>query len=244
MRLKVEYYFMIIPLLMFFSCDRISDKINVLVITGGHPYDTGAFVEMFRSLGNIDFDTMSQPGANAFIAAGGAVKFDVLVFYDMWQQISEGEKEAYRKLWEEGKGMVFLHHSLVSYSNWDEFGDAIGGRYHLAENVTDTLKASNYRHDITLNVRVLDPAHPVTAGLADFTTRDEGYSNIEIKPSVHYLLGTDHPDCSEYVGWTNVHRNSRIIYLMQGHDSTAYANESLKKLLGNSIYWVAGCSEP
>ena len=240
MRKKILSAFLIIITIIVFSCGRANEKIKALVITGGHAYDTAQFVDVFRSIENIDFDTMSQPAANSFIAAGGAGKYDVLVFYDMWQQVSPAEREAYRKLWEEGKGMVFLHHSLVSYKDWDEFGDAIGGRYRLPEDVTDTLQASGYRHDITLNVRVLDPTHPVTAGLADFTTVDEGYSNIEIKPSVHYLLETDHPDCSQYMGWANKYRNSRIVYLMQGHDAVAYENGSFKKLVSNAITWVAG----
>jgi hypothetical protein len=240
MKCRIHLWWIIIPALMAFSCNKANEKLKILVITGGHAYDTGAFVGVFRSMEHMVFDTICQPAANALIASGGAGKYDVLVFYDMWQQITPAEKEGYLKLWEEGKGMVFLHHSLVSYTDWDDYGDAIGGRYHLPEAVADSSLASRYRHDITLIVKVLDPLHPVTAGLADFTTIDEGYSNIEIKPSVHYLLGTEHPDCSQYMGWTTKYKNSRIVYLMQGHDSVAYRNETFKKLLSNAISWVAG----
>ena len=225
--------------LLLVSCNRKPDTLKVLLICGGHDYDTIEFLDVFRFIEAIEFDTMIQPHANEIITGEGVYKYDVLVFYDMWQVISEAEKQAYLDLWVEGKGMIFLHHSLVSYQLWDEFGDAIGGRYHLQEVVKDSAKVSDYMHDIDIDVKLIDPDHPVTRGISDFTTHDEGYSNIEIKPDVSLLLSVDHPDCAPYVGWTKQHRNSRIVYLMLGHDRNAYKSESFVKLLENAILWTA-----
>ena len=225
--------------LLLFSCNKKPDILKVLVVSGGHDYDTIEFLEVFSSFEEIEFDTLIQPHANEIIAGGGVKKYDVLVFYDMWQPISEAEKQAYLDLWEAGKGMVFLHHSLANYPHWNEFTDAIGGRYHLDWVVEDSSMASNYRHDIDLDVKIIDPGHPVTSGISDFSIHDEGYSNIGIKADLILMLSADHPDCAPYVGWSNEYMNSRIVYLMLGHDRIAYKNVSFVKLVENAIVWTA-----
>jgi len=76
--------------------------------------------------------------------------------------------------------------------------------------------------------------------VGDFNILDEGYSNIMILPGVKKLLETIHPDCDRYVGWTHNVNNSRVVYLMGGHDKHAYKNESFSRLVENSLRWTAG----
>jgi hypothetical protein len=71
--------------------------------------------------------------------------------------------------------MVFLHHSLVSYQEWDEFINMIGGRYYLQDYFKDTLKVSGFEHDLDMCVKVLDSDHSVTKDIRDFQIHDEGY---------------------------------------------------------------------
>jgi len=52
--------------------------------------------------------------------------YDAFVFYDMWQDISDTEKEAYLKFLEQGMGMVFLHHSIAAWPAWEEYADYMG----------------------------------------------------------------------------------------------------------------------
>jgi len=70
-------------------------KTSVLLITGGHSYDTIAFTGLFTQMKGIKADTMMQPRANQAIAAGLADRYDVIVFYDMWQTVTDAEKEGY-----------------------------------------------------------------------------------------------------------------------------------------------------
>ncbi len=46
-----------------------------------------------------------------------------------WPEISIPEKDAFIDLTRECTGLVFLHHSLVSYQTWDTFKFIIGGKY-------------------------------------------------------------------------------------------------------------------
>jgi type 1 glutamine amidotransferase len=223
---------------LFLQCSRISEKPLALVITGGHAFDTNDFYDMFSAFEGMMTDTISQPRANALLETDEIRKYDVLIFYDMWQDITESQKTGFLDLLKEGKGMVFLHHALVSYQEWDEFKNITGGRYHLENNMKDSSGQSGYQHDLDLRVKVLDPDHPVTKNMQDFQIHDEGYFNIEIIPSATPLLEVNHTSCAKYVAWTIEYENSRNVYILLGHDKHAYQNESFRSLVENAVKWT------
>ena len=215
-----------------------NSSLRILLFTGGHSFDKDAFFGMFFSLDNLSRDTLTQPFANQSLLSDSIDRYDVIVFYDMWQDISSGEKEAFLRLTEKGTGLLFLHHSLASYQEWDIFESIRGGKYYERGYDYAKEKLSGYRHDILMNVRITDPSHPVTLGMQDFEIHDEGYSNIGLFPGITPLLTTDHPDCSDTIAWTNYYNNSRIVYLLLGHDDNAYGNESFQELVLNAIEWT------
>jgi len=221
------------------GCNTIvKPKLNLMVVAGGHNFDTLEFVEMFRDFSNFTFDTVMQPRANRMIAEGKADLYDVLVFYDMWPDLDSAEKAGYYRLLDRGKGMVFLHHSIVSYQDWDEFQNIIGGKYWKPAPGLDSTRFSGYAHDLDLDIQVVRSDHPVTRGVKNFSIRDEGYSNISTKSDAMLVLRTEHPECSENIGWVNTYGNSMIVYLMLGHDKNAYQNEQYRTLLKNAIIFV------
>jgi type 1 glutamine amidotransferase len=215
---------------------KAGDK-NILVVTGGHAYDTTEFFEMFDSMEGLDYEHALKPDVWKLLEEGK--EFDAMVFYDMWQEIGEKEKELYLGEFRKGTGMVFLHHSLASHQGWPEYIDLVGGKYYVPRYTEDSTKFSAFRHDITLRVEVLDPGHPVSAGMEDFQILDEGYSHVEVLPGVRPVLGTEHPDCDPVIGWAHKVKNSRVVYLMGGHDRHAYENESFRRLVENAIRWTA-----
>jgi hypothetical protein len=217
---------------------KVKEKTDILVVTGGHAYDTTTFEQMFTDNNKLNVDFLSQPEANQAMGNGKFENFDAVVFYDMWQDITADQKEAFINLTKQGVGLVFLHHSLVSYQEWEEFEKVIGGRYLQRDYVDDPGKASGFKHDIKMKVSVLDSNHPVTKNMKDFTILDEGYSNLKVNSFVNTLLTTEHPQCSKKVGWTNKYNKSRIVYLLFGHDHKGYNDKNFKKLLFNSIGWV------
>ncbi|MEX0986720.1 MAG: ThuA domain-containing protein [Bacteroidales bacterium] len=240
MRTTGIFLLVVLSLTLSFSGCNIADEsgMKVMVVTGGHAYDTVEFEEMIGSFVGFDMEIVMQPSANQIIGSGAADKFEVIVFYDMWSEIDSVGKAGYNRLLDRGIGMVFLHHALVSYQQWDEFKDIIGGRYYTEESGVDTSMYSTFHHDIELNVEVSRNDHPVTRGVTDYTIQDEGYKNIGIRDGIMVVLTTEHDDCDPYVGWVNTYKNSKIVYLMGGHDKQAYANENFRKLLGNSIKFV------
>lgn len=231
--------------LLTLSCNQKGDPSlkKALVISGGHEFEM-SFYEIFDSMQEISFDTISQPGFNEKINSKMADEYSAFIFYDMWQDINSEQQQAYLDLLEKGQGMVFLHHSLVSYQKWDEFIKIIGGKYILPEYSDDSdVKGSTYSHDITLQIEIADKNHPVTKDINDFSIIDEGYQYIEMLSSIHPLLTTRHSECTRTIAWTHTYKNARIVYILLGHDHKAHQNPHYRKLIKNSIEWVSESKE-
>lgn len=211
---------------------------HLLVVTGGHGFDEVPFFNMMDSLGNFTYEHVVQPKANELIASSAVNKYDALVFYDMNDSITTSQKKAYLSLLQKGKAMVFLHHSLVSYQHWDEFRRIIGGKYYeKATQVEGRWVKSTYQHDVSIAVKIENPAHPLTKGLSDFEIFDEVYGNFLTEPTARPLLSTKHPGSSKYIAWTNPFGRSEVLFIQLGHGSQAFQNPSYRKLLRQGIEW-------
>jgi type 1 glutamine amidotransferase len=223
-----------------FSAFGQSKKIKVLIISGGHGFKHRPFYDVFSAINSITYDSLVQPEANALIASPEVNKYDVLVFYDLFELITPEQKEAYIRLLKKGTAMIFLHHALVSYQNWPDFIKIVGAQYHTHPVLVngDSLKA-NYDHDVTIPVKVEDKNHPVTRGISDFEIVEEVYSDVEILPQVKPLLSTTHPKSMRYLAWINHYANSDVIGIQLGHGPTAFSNPNFRKLIQQAIEWSA-----
>ncbi len=216
-----------------------AQPVKVMLVTGGHSYDTLQFFQMFDSFSQIQYVHFNQPEANRVIENGAAEGFDVLVFYDMWRNISEQEKEAYLDLTRQGKPFLFLHHALVSYQDWPEFEKLLGGKYVQGNNLPKE-EQSTYKHDVWVDVEVVDEGHPVTKGMDDFRLFDEVYGNYKVLPTAKPLLKTTHAESTPVIGWENRYNQSPVIYLQPGHDKNAYESQHYRTILSRAIIYLAG----
>ncbi|MCX8157439.1 MAG: ThuA domain-containing protein [Verrucomicrobiae bacterium] len=218
-----------------------AEKIRVLVITGGHDYQTNEFWQVFKDNPDITFQAAVHPQAQDYWQAEAARQWDVMVLYDMWQPISSTAKSNFVARLQEGKGLVALHHSLANYQDWPEYRQIIGGKYVLKKEVLDGVErpGSTFKHDVVMQVRIASTAHPITRGLKDFEIHDETYGGLYIHPDVIPLLLCDTPSSSPIVAWAKTYANARVAAIQLGHDGQAYTNPSFRKLLAQAIAWVA-----
>ena len=205
-------------------------KIHALVITGGHGFQEKPFWEMFDSFENFSYNSVTFPDAFKYLNVEGAKDYDVLVFYDMWQEISPDQQTAFLALLDGGKAIVSLHHTLVSFQKWDEYKKIVGGYWKPEE--------GTYKHGVRFTLQIADADHPVTSGLQNFAIEDETYNHFHVNPNVHVLLNADHPESGPVIAWEHRYRNSPLVYIQLGHDGLAYGNPSYRKLVVQAIRWV------
>lgn len=219
-----------------------SQPVKIMLVTGGHAFDTIQFFDMFDALPGIEYQHFQQPKANHKLVSDLAEDFDVLVFYDMWKTISDAEKSAYLKLSQQGKPFLFLHHSIASYQDWPEFEKLLGGKYVEAGRGVSKEEQSNYEHDVWIYSKV-ENYTAVTVGFKEPRFFDEVYGNVRISDDVFPLLKTKHPKSMETIVWQHKYNNSQVVYIQPGHDYRTYENEEYRKLLLQAIKFLAGTSK-
>ncbi len=219
-----------------------ADPIRVLIVTGGHDFEREAFFEMFDSMENVTYREVIHPNTFQMFQSNKRSSYDVIVLYDMNQDIPEQDAEAAMDMLQQGKGIVALHHCIASYNDRPEYEEIIGGKYFLKETREggEVIPQSTYDHDQTVKVEVCDSDHPITKGIEDFTIYDETYKGFRVSDDVHPLLKTDHPKSSETIAWCHKYWNSRVAYIQLGHDHHAYENPNYRKLVHQAIEWAAG----
>lgn len=229
---------------VFFSCET-EKNIKVLVVTGGHDYDKEGFEELLSKLPG-SYDQVEHPNVFEMLASEKVDPYDVILFYDMPPKSASNTDVAFYQITEAGKGVIVLHHALCSYNFWPDYPSIIGGHYYQYQWEKDGIQQepSTYTHDVTFDVKVVDPNHPVTEGVADFQITDETYGNIDILPNVYPLLSTTEPSSAPLVGWTKEYRNSRVVTLTLGHDRNAWENPSFIQILSQAIKWTAEKEKP
>lgn len=226
-------------LLLYLSVNTIAlgqSNVNALVITGGKKINSEAFFAMFDGIMELKYTHISHSDFEKLLIADSLTNFDVFVFYNLTRSTSIDFQEAFRQELKKGRGMLFLHHSLLSYSNWPEFKNIIGGKYFEND---DGIGVSGFKHDVKINVQVADTTHPVMQGINNFYISDEIYSNCFIANEVKPLLKTSTEGSIPLIAWQKYSLNSPIIYIQPGHDYPCFQHESYRLLLKQSIFWLA-----
>jgi uncharacterized protein len=215
--------------------------IRVLVVTGGHDYNQSTFNGMFESMsGSISYKIVPFPEAFSMFAPAKRKNFDVVVFYHMWQTITEEQEKDMMDCFRQGKPLVVLHHSICAFDKWEEYMHITGGRYFHDTSVVDgrVFPPSTYKHDVNVRISVTDGSNPVTRGITDFELFDEVYGGFYVEPGVTPLLTTDHPESSPMIGWSHSYGKSRVVTIQPGHDSPSFVSPVYRKLLLQAIEWV------
>ena len=242
--MKAKYFFTCILFvfsIFVYAANPPSKPIRILVVTGGHDYKVEQFNQMLGSLGdNITYQIAVLPAAYDMFLPENRSKYDVLVFYHMWQEITDEQAKVFAECIRQGKPLVALHHSICAYDDWPEYFNIIGGKYfHKPTTVNGKVyPACSYIHDLHFNVRIADPAHPVTRGINDFEIFDETYKGYYVEDDVTPLLTTDEPSSTPVIGWAKMYGRARVVTLQSGHDVPTFENPNFRKLLKQAIEWV------
>lgn len=215
--------------------------LRVLLTFGGHGFQEEPFFAMFDALDGIEITTAPLPEKADLLKPGLEKQFDAIVMYDMVAGFTPQQQQAFVALLNEGIGVVSLHHNLGAHRHWDEFPKIIGGKFVFEPTTLEgkDYQKSTWSHGEHMKITVVDREHPITRGIEDFQIHDETYGGYFTSSGVHVLLKTDHPKNDPHVAWTTDYGNSRVFYLMLGHDRHAWQHPAYSQLLERGIRWAA-----
>lgn len=213
---------------------RDNNPVRALLVTGGHDYDS----EFYQALYHPEVRWLHAVSNEQAFASDITEKYDVLILYDLSNELSEEGRANLRHFLESGKGVVVVHHAIADYNSWEWWWrEAVGGRYILE--AEPGIEASTYQHDVRLIVTP-ETDHPITRGFSAFDIVDETYKGMWISDRAKVLLRTDHPTSDGPVAWISPYQPSRVVYLQLGHDRLAHLHPVFQRLVQNSVLWSAG----
>lgn len=239
-RFRAVAWLSLVAILLASSADA---KLKTLIVTGGHGFDQEPFFKIFADNPELEVTFAAQTSrTNATVYdRDDLLTYDVVVLYDMPQDMTEAQKVRFVALFDKGVGLVVLHHALVAYPHWPEYERIIGGHYQEPDPAKPGIvtEAVGYQHDVDVPVVITATNHPVTAGLQDFHIHDEIYWGYRVGADVIPLLTTTHPKSGKPLAWARNQGRSRVVYIQPGHGREAFENPSYRQLLAQSIRWAA-----
>ena len=190
--------------------------LNVLVVTGGHPFSETDFFAMFEAMSGIQTTPVAHPAASAALKPDALADYQAVLFYDMagipGTGVEDGSDEngypssdfraSINAMLARGVGIVLLNHASVAWPNWPLWRQLTGSSFMLraGELNGEWVPGSGYRggHGPHPNptFRVMPEGnHPVLEGLDDgFEITDEIYlKTTGFEHSVLPLLRADYP---------------------------------------------------
>jgi len=211
--------------------------LKLLIVTGGHGFKAAPFFKMFTDDPGLAYTAATQDKAAEAYDRPDLLTYDAVLLYDAPSEITDAQKAAFLSLFDKGIGVVVLHHALLSYQKWPVYERVAGGKYLLdvERDGEQVSPESTYESSVDIPVRVAAPTHPVTAGLVDFTLRDELYHGVRMRPDVVPLLTTG----SETLAWTRVEGRSRVVGTVLGHGPSAYEDPRFLRFLSQALRFVA-----
>lgn len=215
-------------------------KINVLLITGDdvavHPwYEVSqAIRQALVDSGKFQVRVCEDPGV--LESARALQRYDVIFlhYYNATTPtLSDTAKQNLLDFVRGGKGFCVSHLSSASFKEWDEF-KKLCGRYWV-------MGQSGHGPRGKFQVKVADPAHPITRGLQPFEADDELYAKLQGDTPIHVLLeaDSDWSKRTEPLAFVLQYGQGRVFHETFGHDAKAIQNPAIQKLLVQGVQWAA-----
>lgn len=246
-----------------FSPAQEAKPLRVLLVTGGccHDYEKQHLIlaEGLGARANVEVSFAHNPDKTTkcsfdlYKNKDWAKPYDVVIHDECSADVTDPEYvgnilNAHRN----GTPAVNLHCAMHSY-RWGNFREPVkvgadnAGWYEMLG-----LQSTGHGPQEPIALTFVDPAHPITKGMTDWTTiKEELYNNIQILTAHPLAKGkqtvTDKKtgaksDVETVVAWTNEYgpNKTRIVSTTIGHNNDTVSDARYLDLVTRSVLWAAG----
>jgi arylsulfatase A-like enzyme/type 1 glutamine amidotransferase len=219
--------------------------LRAIILTGDNNHHwqstTPVLEEILEQGGRFEVQVVTDPES---LTGGLLERCDVLVSnWNNWTSRHQGQppavpwsevlKSAYLGFVAGGGGHVTVHAGASSFYDWEEYQ-----RIGLASwKIGDTGHGPVHK----FQVRISDPAHPVTVGLESSATEDELWYRPGIQPDARILAEawSEPTQTWEPTALTGAFGQGRCFALLLGHNATTMSNAGFRRLFFRGTEWAA-----
>lgn len=205
----------------------MSNPLKVLVMGG----KTEGFHEfkimepIYKSfLGEAGFDVTTTEDRNMF-RKENLETFNVVLDYTTGDSLTEEQSTGLLNRIRSGMGFVGVHSAADSYNNCRAYQRMIGGTFLMHPGIRP------------YSFKVLNPNHPVMAGVTDFVAPEELYL-METTGHFELLMSTYWDGFERPVAWVKPYGFGRIFYTVLGHGKEQHEGAMFQRMVVNAIPWT------
>jgi putative membrane-bound dehydrogenase-like protein len=194
---------------------------------GGWYHDSDRLAPMLKAaLAPHGFNFSYTTDAAALTAANLA-KYDALLIYSNHRTIEPAQEKALLDFVTAGKGLLALHSASFCFQSSAAYVGLLGGQFqrHGTGEFTATL---------------VEPSHPVLAGLQPFAVWDETYVHTKLSPDRTVLMERREGTGREPWTWVRTQGKGRVFYTAYGHDERVWGHPAFHALMKNALTWAIG----
>jgi len=235
---------------VFVSADE--KPLKVMLITGGCCHDYKTQTELLKkgleerinvevTQVHVD-DGSTKPPLPIFGNPDYAAGYDLVIHDECAAGITDLKTiEGVLKPHVDGLPGVNLHCAMHSY----RFGDfkkpvAIGADNSKWYEYIG-LQTTGHGPQKPIDIEFVDKEHPITKGLADWTTiKEELYNNISVHDGAHTLAKGKQGDQETVVAWTNLYgpKKTRVFSTTIGHNNETVADARYLDFVARGVLWA------
>jgi len=203
---------------------------SALIVQGG--WEGHEPEEVSRILGNVleenGFEVEISDTLDSYRDLDKLKKLDLIV--PCWTRGSI-EQDQLKPLLEAvscGTGIAGLHGGMCdSFRQETEYQYMTGGQF-----------VAHPGGIVTYTVHIVDPEHPLTRGIKDFTVTSEQYY-MHVDPANFVLTTTNFGDVVMPVSWIKMWGKGRVFYSSLGHDAEGVRQVEVQELMKRGMLWAA-----
>lgn len=144
------------------------------------------------------------------------------------EKLTPGQTASLLSFVAQGGGLLAVHNGISLQRN-HELAGMIGARF------------THHPPFTALPVHIREPEHPIMQGLEPFVIDDEPY-RFDFSPLLEttILAEYEHEGQRWPAAWAHAYGLGRIVYLMPGHQLSAFQVDAYRRLIRNAGLWAAG----
>ena len=215
-----------------------------LTLSGGvahdYPATSAALALVLREVG-VESDIHED---FAVVESGAIHQYDLLTLNCVWWtcdqtpdwrnewhfELSEAARREFLKFFAAGKGLLALHCATICFDDWPEYLKILGAWWDWGYSSHAPFG------DRAMHVRT--DAHPIVAGIHDFTISDELYTNARITDTVDPLIDAEWESKRHPILWLRNYGPARVCYNALGHGVEAFEHPANRLLLQRGAMWA------
>jgi type 1 glutamine amidotransferase len=206
----------------------------LVVVAGDDVYEDlfGASAELQQILCDDGFAASVGMGMGRF---DRPIDDDLVILYTAMGEFRISQQQALSDAVRSGLGLVAIHSSNV----WPGTPDAVDEAFRTAYELVGSRYSSHGPQPHESRFRVaLDPAHPITAGLADFDITHEHY-RLETTGTATTIASRLTDEGAEPLVQVREFGAGRVTYIQLGHDMRVWTEPGVREIIRRSARWAS-----